>query len=543
VSRRAVPALVMVLVGLVGLVIVGRDATEPPTPFFANTGGTWMPAVGESGSLTGSWFCPGIPTGDTSETADDGSDDGSADGEVGGEVVVSNSGSTEITGRYLILTDEGEVVDEPFSVPAFAQQRFDVGVRVADADFASVVVEIDGGGGFVEQVARHPLGDSVSACSTETSANWYLADGYTLDNSVETLVLTNPFDQPVVADLRFSTETSEAAPRQFDGFFVPPRSVETITIAELGARDEPIISVAVEATSGRLVVGRVQEYRGARVGYDVSLAAPELRDQWWFADGEIGDGITETFSVYNPTDEDIEVTVFFGGLALSASGVNERDPIVVPRFRAVIYDPTTDTASPLGQAGAEIDDEAADDEDAAGADVESDTEDGGDGDDDFVDLQQPSEVLPDGRHATVFSTLSQPSIVVERVLTRPSGESVSTTAVLGATVRPDSFVASSWSMGIGPDAPTEDALVVYNIDQVKALVTVSVVGPDGPTAVDSLSDIELGPGAVATIDLVDPAVIGQELIVSSSSRVFIERSLPRNAELTGRSGSWLLPNS
>ena len=231
-SRRAVPALVMVLVGLVGLVIVGRDATEPPTPFFANTGGTWMPAVGESGSLTGSWFCPGIPTGDTSETADDGSDDGSADGEVGGEVVVSNSGSTEITGRYLILTDEGEVVDEPFSVPAFAQQRFDVGVRVADADFASVVVEIDGGGGFVEQVARHPLGDSVSACSTETSANWYLADGYTLDNSVETLVLTNPFDQPVVADLRFSTETSEAAPRQFDGFFVPPRSVETITIAD-----------------------------------------------------------------------------------------------------------------------------------------------------------------------------------------------------------------------------------------------------------------------------------------------------------------------
>ena len=330
-SRRSLPAIVLVVLGLVGLVVVGRDAQPPPPPFFAATGGTWMPAVGASGSLTGSWYCPGVPT--------DGSEG------VGGEVVVSNGEAAQVVGRYQVLTEDGVVADESFTVGSWSQTRIDVDA-VSDADFASVIVEIEGGTGFVEQIARHPLGDSVAACSNDTSPTWYVADGYTLENSVETLVLTNPFDESVVADLRFSTENRQSEPDRFRGFIVPPRSVQTIPIAELGARDEPIIAVTVEATAGRLVVGRAQEYRGGgRFGYDVSLGAPELRDQWWFADGEVGDGVVETYSIYNPTDEEVEVTVFFGGLPLSASAVNEGDPILVPPFRVVVFDPTDSAAS------------------------------------------------------------------------------------------------------------------------------------------------------------------------------------------------------
>ncbi len=337
-SRRSLPAIVLVVLGLVGLVVVGRDAQPPPPPFFAATGGTWMPAVGASGSLTGSWYCPGVPT--------DGSEG------VGGEVVVSNGEAAQVVGRYQVLTEAGVVADESFTVGSWSQTRIDVDA-VSDADFASVIVEIEGGTGFVEQVARHPLGDSVAACSNDTSPTWYVADGYTLENSVETLVLTNPFDESVVADLRFSTENRQSEPDRFRGFIVPPRSVQTIPIAELGARDEPIIAVTVEATAGRLVVGRAQEYRGGgRFGYDVSLGAPELRDQWWFADGEVGEGVVETYSIYNPTDEEVEVTVFFGGLPLSASAVNEGDPILVPPFRVVVFDPTDSAAAADGADGA-----------------------------------------------------------------------------------------------------------------------------------------------------------------------------------------------
>lgn len=507
-SRRGLPALLLVVVGLIGMIVVGRDTPQREDSFFAATGGTWMPAVGASGSLTGGWFCPGVPT------------DG-ADG-VGGAVVVSNRDEAQIVGRYMVLTDEGVVADESFTVGSWSQTTIDVDA-FSTAEFASVVVEIEGGAGFVEQLAEHPLGNSVAACSNNTSANWYIADGYTLDSSTETLILTNPFDEPVVAGLRFSTEGRQSEPNLFSGFTVPPRTVRAIKVDELG-RDEPIISVAIEATSGRLVVGRAQEYSGGgRFGYDVSLAAPELRDQWWFADGERNEGVTETYSIYNPTDEEVEVTVFFGGLALASSAVNEGDPIVVPPLRTVVFDP-----SELGATDADLD------ATVEGGDVD------GDG---FADIFSTSTALPEGRHATVFSTLAQPSIVVERVLTRQVDGTIATSTVMGAPPRSDGFVPNTWHMGIGPDEPTEGALVVYNIDQIDSTITVSVVGPDGPSAVPSLTDVALASGSIITIDLVDPDVIGRELIVVANSRVFVERLLPRGNDLPGLSGSWLLPQS
>lgn len=518
-SRRALPALLVVVVGLLGMVVVGRDTPPREDPFFASTGGAWMPAVGSSGALTGSWFCPGVPT--------DGSDG------VGGSVVVSNRDEAQIVGRYMVMTDAGVVADESFTVGSWSQTTIDVDA-FSSAEFASVVVEIEGGAGFVEQLAEHPLGNSVAACSNDTSANWYVADGYTLEDSIQTLILTNPFDEPVVAGLRFSTEGRQSQPDRFRGFTVPPRSVRTVKIAELGARDEPIISVAIEATSGRLVVGRAQEYRGGgRFGYDVSLAAPELRDQWWFADGERRDGVTETYSIYNPTDEEVEVTVFFGGLALASSAVNEGDPVVVPPLRVVVFDPTEAGGVDEGDPGLEGDPEVAQDGEVAD-DVE------GEG---FDDIFSTSTALPEGRHATVFSTLAQPSIVVERVLTRQVEGTIATSTVLGAPPRNDGFVPNTWHMGIGPAQPTEGALVVYNIDQIDSAVTVSVVGPDGPSAVPSLTDVALPSGSIITIDLVDPDVIGRELIVAANSRVFVERLLPRGNDLPGLAGSWLLPQS
>ncbi|MGA9277226.1 DUF5719 family protein, partial [Ilumatobacter sp.] len=508
------------VLGFIGLILVGRETPEPQTAFFADTGATWMPAVGRSGNLTGSWFCPGVPTGED---------------DLGGDVVISNGGEAPMIGRYMILSDDGVAADEAFNVDSWSQTRIDVGA-FSTSPYSSVVVEIEGGTGFVEQIARNALGDSVAACSNDTSPTWYFADGYTASDSVETLVLTNPFDEPVVADLRFSTEESQSEPDRYRGFTVLPRSVRTIPVAELGARDEPVVSVSIEASAGRLVAGRAQEYNGGgRFGYDVSLGAPELRDNWWFADGETAEGVDETYSIYNPTDEEVEVTVFFGGLPLSATSVNENDPVVVPPLRTVVFDPSDLSGSGDGE----------DHDDAATTDSTPAEEDGTDGeaDENFVDFAEPVLELPEGRHATVFSTLAQPSIVVDRVVTRSVDGSIATSVVMGAPPRPDGYVANSWTMGIGPDEATEDALVIYNIDQADSTVTVSAVGPDGPSAVPSLEEVALPSGGIITIDLVDPDILGRELIVTSTSRVFIERSLPRNHDLPGRSGSWLLPVS
>ena len=225
----------------------------------------------------------------------------------------------------------------------------------------------------------------------------------------------------------------------------------------------------------------------------MALAAPALRDQWWFADGEAGDGVAETFAIYNPTDDDVQVDVVFLGVPLDA--VAGDNTIEVPAREVVVYDPSADEA--LG--------------------------------------------LPTGQYSTVFSTLAEPSIVVERALTRPAGDSVATSVVMGAPPRIDGYVASRWHIGIGPSTPAPGALVVYNVDNVDGTVTIEAVGPGGPSPVASLTDVPIGAGQVISVDLEDPDVLDRELIVQSSNRVFVERRLPRGGDLDGTSGSWALP--
>jgi hypothetical protein len=483
VTRRAIPALVVLIAGFVAVFVVGREAPVMPAAVFSIDGGTWMPHVNDADTLTGSWFCPGLPV-----TGEDG---------VGGEVVVSNRDSDELVGRFTILTPDGVGSAQGFTVAPWSRSVVDVGALVT-APFASVVVELDGGGGIVEQRAIHPAGDSVSPCANDTSATWYFADGFTVDGSVETLILSNPYDDVAIAQLSFATETGESSPSAFRGFPIPPRSVKVIPIAELGARNEPVIAVEVTTTSGRIVLGRAQQYLGGgRLGYGVALAAPALRDQFWFADGERGAGVTERFSIFNPTDADVEVDVVFLGLPVEAN-FGDVPTIVVPSRRVVVFDPGAD-------------------ETTAG--------------------------VPDGRHATVFSTLSDPSIVVERALTRPAGDSVSTSVVLGAPPRQDGFVATQWHIGIGPSVPTPDALIVYNVDNVEGAITIEAIGPGGPTAIDGLTDLPIAPGAVITIPLESPDAMNTELILKSTNRVFVERSLSRGGDREGRSGSWALPSA
>jgi hypothetical protein len=483
VNRRSIPALVVLLVGFAALMLAGRSGSAAPSPVFSSPAGTWMPAVTDTGALTGSWFCPGVPA-----SGEDG---------VGGDVVISNRDSEQLVGRFTILTPDGVGAEQEFSVDPWAHTTVDVDAFVT-ASFASVIVEIDGGGGVVEQRAMHPAGDSVAPCSNDTSSEWYFADGFTVDGSVETLILTNPYDDAAVVDLGFATESGDATPSAFQGFTILPKSVKTIRIAELGARDEPVIAVRVEAISGRIVVGRAQHYvGGGRLGYDISLAAPALRDQFWFADGEQGEGITETYAVYNPTDSDVEVDVVLLGLPLEAN-FGDLPLIEVPSREVVVFD---------------VADES---------------------------LVGP---LPDGRHSIVFSTQAEPAIVVERILTRPAGDLVATTVVMGAPPRPDGFVATRWHVGIGPSVPTPGALVVYNVDNLDGTITIESVGPAGPSAVDSLTDIPIAPGEVITIDLEDPDVLNRELIISATNRVFVERLLSRGGDLPGRSGSWALPAS
>ena len=265
--------------------------------------------------------------------------------------------------------------------------------------------------------AIHPAGESVSPCSNAASSSWWFAAGYTVDDSEFRLVLTNPFPETAIVDIRFVTEQDARRPARFRGFPIPAHSVRVVDLGS-GARDEPVIAAEVIGSRGRFVAARSERYAGGgRAGYSMTLGAPSLATQYYFADGESGEGIDEEYRVFNPTDQEVSVDVNF--LGVGATFENDTE-LTVP----------------------------------AGGQVALDTAD--------------VEGLPAGRHGAVFSTLSAAGIVVERVLTRPAGDGVATTVVMGS---PSILASARWSGAISTEIALEDALVVLNVDNVDTTVS------------------------------------------------------------------------
>ena len=327
--KRRFPALLLVVAAVVGLVVTARDRLDAQPPTFSFTASGWMPFAPAATGLTETWFCPGVPA-----TGADG---------IEGAVVIANRGEERMIGTILLINDEGASHRLDLAVDGWASATVDLDATLPGA-VVGAVIEVDGGGAIVEQQAFHPGGDSVAPCSNATSDRWYLADGFTVDSSLDQLVLTNPYDQTVVVNIEFATQEGPRRPNSYRGLTVPARGIRIIDLGApgAGAQSEPILAVAVEASRGRLVVGRSQHFLGGgRLGTQVSLASPAVRDQWWFVGGQIGDGVSERYSIYNPTDDDVEVDPIFVAIPTAV----QADPIEVPAGEVRTFDPTTVTES------------------------------------------------------------------------------------------------------------------------------------------------------------------------------------------------------
>ncbi len=460
ISRR-LPIVLVVIAALAGVVLIGRDRPEPATAVFTRLPAPSMPFVPSGAFITGSWFCPGVPA--------------NGDPGVGGQFTITNPSDRVLQGRITLYNTTTALapITDPFTVAARSSVSIDATAKIT-ADFVSALVEIDGGGGIVEQRAVHPAGDSIAPCSNAASSTWYFADGFTMDGSTETIVITNPYPDAAVVNVSFVTDAGTRPPAALQGRPIPGRSVLAIPIAEFGARDEPILAVEITAERNRVVAGRSQHYLGSgRLGYTMTLGAPSLNEQWYFAEGGKGPELSERFTIFNPTDEDVDVDVVFLGVPLSPSFTNNL-VVTVPDGDAV----TVDAADVPG--------------------------------------------LPDGRHAAVFSTLSARSIVVERALTHGSGSGASTSVVMGA---PPTHASTRWHVPSGVAQATPDALVVYNVAAVDATVTVAAIGPLGELPLPGYEAITAPASGVLPITIEDASSVGDPLVITSTERVYVERAL------------------
>src|SRR4051794_23944286 len=168
----------MLAVTVAAAVALGAAAHETPAatpPTFATVPEPWMPAVPTASAVTSTWFCPGVPATGADGTA--------------GDIVVANAGQVPMTGRITFMGAPGQSVTTPITVPADQKATLSAAASLK-GPYVAATVEIDGGGGLVEQRSTQPAGTSVTPCTTQTSAHWYLAEGFTADQSNEQLVLS-----------------------------------------------------------------------------------------------------------------------------------------------------------------------------------------------------------------------------------------------------------------------------------------------------------------------------------------------------------------
>jgi hypothetical protein len=474
---RRIPMLAVTVAAAIAIGAAARETPSSPTATFASVVEPWMPAVPSAKAVTSTWFCPGVPATGAAGTA--------------GDIVVANAGAGPLGARITFMAAEGQAVEVPLSVPAYQKATVSAASSV-QTPYAAAIVEVDGGGGLVEQRSTQAAGTSVAPCTTETSAHWYFAEGFTADASTEQLVLSNPFDQSVIVDLGFATDEGSREPTELQGIPIAARSVLVIDLDSIAARDEAQVAIRVDATRGTLVAGRAQLYDGGgRRGYSMTLGSPTLRSQWWFANGDKGPGISERFSIYNPTTDAVQVAPLYLGLGETQVTV---EPTTVPAGEVATF--TSDTVAGL----------------------------------------------PDGRHAVVFDTGgSAQSLVVERAITRTIDAIPTTSVLLGAVATPSGTVPTAWTLAIGPGEPTEDALVVYNSTGQPGTITVKAVTAGGLQNVPGLEEVPLPAAGLASIALTDPSALDAQLVILSTVPTFVERSLPREPGAQGRTTMWAVP--
>ena len=250
---------------------------------------------------------------------------------------VFNSGEAALRGRLTVLRVDGEPVTQDIEVPPFAS----AGVRPRHARRLAVRrgVRRDRRRRRPRRATRRRSGRASRSRPVPTPAPRRGTSPPATRSTAASKRSCCPTPTTIrrSSTSRLATERGVRVPEQYQNFAVPAQSVRVIDVGTAIIGDQTRIGVSVVATRGRVVVGRSQLLDTPdRTGYVMTLAAPAARDQWWFVYGERADNVVENYYLYNPGDEDAEVTPVLLGFQQPA-GMEPPETIVVPDGEVVEF--------------------------------------------------------------------------------------------------------------------------------------------------------------------------------------------------------------
>ena len=271
----------------------------PSGPGPGGAGG--IPTAGRVATSGGShaWYCAGATA--------------VKSGQADGTLVLANSGPEVLHGTATFYANQsGRSTPAPVSRPVAIGPYGRGSLRIGDvlsAPFAAATVVFLGPGGSAEMQVSGSLGTAAAPCATAPSEQWYLAAGTTKDGASDLLALFNPFPEDAIADLSFADDAGREAPSEFQGIFVPGRS---LVMVDLGSHliEQAAVSTTVGVRVGRLVAAGLQlDSIPGQVGLSVVTGAPAPAPGWWLPAGVVGPGLAEQIHVYDPTGAPARVTV------------------------------------------------------------------------------------------------------------------------------------------------------------------------------------------------------------------------------------------
>jgi Family of unknown function (DUF5719) len=432
-----------------------------------------MPIAPTGDALTTSWFCPGVPAAADKSTGD-------------GSVTVLNPTDTPMNGTITYFPGDGQAVTGALTL-APNNQAVVVPRDTAPAPFTGVLIEVYGTNAVVAESASTSLGWSSTPCSTTASSSWYLADGTTTVDTKYQLLVLNPFPDDAIVDFNFVGDDGGHSPSALQGFVVKARTLRVVDVDKAMQRDT-LVSATVQARNGRVVVSRFQSLPGpTRKGLVMTLGAPSAGSQWWFADGEKGDGVKERVVLYNPRDDDssVDVTVF------------PADPTAGSPV------PLKFTVPPHQRVDADL---------------------------------SSNEEVPAGHHSIVVSTDTDQPIVAERVLDLTGKSRVASTVQLGGRT-----ASNRWFVPVAGPANAANVLTVVNVTGVDANVSVGILGTAGETPVPDLQDVAVPAGAVTQLPLQDHGAANQPVVVTANGQVVVEQFVTPGGNSPGAASALGVP--
>jgi len=479
---RRLFATMLLAATVVGIVAIDRYQVtigEGASSAIISLGG--FPQVSGGTRISSSWFCPGAAAGDGISSA---------------SVVIVNPSDTEIIASVNYLSD---ALPESRTVKVEARSQVDVDIlRGRTVGVVVPIVEIIGSVGTVEQELVYAAGDVTSQCVSQTSAQWFFADGFTADGSTERLVLTNPYPESAVVNVSFTTTEGRRTPPVLQGLILAPRSVRSIFLTDAGATNESRIAVEVSTLSGQIIASRIQHYLGAgRLGYSTTIGSPSPAKEWWFTSGRTGPGVTEELVIFNPSSQTAQINISFFG-----EGITNGIPI--------------DEKSPSAMPSSTIDVEP-------GAVIAVKT-------DGIADL-------PKGDHAMVVTAIGGTPVVVEHVLSQQTGGKWFTAVTNGI---PRGLLSEKWRVPSGLLNGARNALQVLNTTGLDGTFTVAGVGPGGLVGFPTLIDRPLGAASLVSIDVPEGISLG-EVVITATVPVAVQRRVSRGHGLVGFSIVGALP--